>query len=118
MITREKVLEIQNYCFKNNVSIKDRIKELGITSWAYYQSKGRYTREDEESGEFVRISDGKAMSKQFTGDRPVPPPAEDVANQCYITVEMRTPSGTEVRIQGMMSPEHLREAVSAGGGHV
>jgi len=116
MITRQKVLEIQSYCADNNVTVKDRILELGIPEWEFYRSRRKYIKEDEENGSFVRLRDGSVISNPKDG--PAPHPPKNGANQSYLTVEMRTASGSEFRIQGMMSPEHLREVMMTGGGHV
>ena len=39
---------------------------------------------------------------------------EIVAIESYLTIELRTASGTAMRIQGCMTAAHLREIISAG----
>lgn len=35
-------------------------------------------------------------------------------NESYLTVELQTRTGTAMRIQGVMTPSHLRELIAAG----
>ena len=62
MITREEILSIEEYCVEHNVSHKDRLEELGISTWSYYAAKRKY-REDDKSGDatgqFVQLSSGR-----------------------------------------------------------
>lgn len=40
-------------------------------------------------------------------------PAEE-GNESYLTIELQTSTGTAMRIQGVMTPAHLRELITAG----
>ena len=44
--------------------------------------------------------------------KPVKPTEEK--NESYLTVELQTRTGTAMRIQGVMTPSHLRELIAAG----
>ncbi|MCC8175089.1 MAG: hypothetical protein LIO91_01455 [Bacteroidales bacterium] len=48
MLTKEEVLDIIAYCDENGVKREDRLKELGISRWAYYASRRRYVKEEAE----------------------------------------------------------------------
>ena len=39
MMTREEVAEIMTYCQEHTVSYKDRLAELGIAPWRFYDAK-------------------------------------------------------------------------------
>jgi len=39
MMTKEEIASIVLYCKDNNVSFKDRLRELGITPWRFYEAK-------------------------------------------------------------------------------
>ena len=41
-MTREKVAEILHYCKTKGITRKDRLKELGIAPWKFYEYKARY----------------------------------------------------------------------------
>lgn len=100
MLTREQILEIDHYCAEHKMSLVARMDEIGP-----------------ERGSFVQLTPGGTF---------VPPmmsPARtsgkssnkvDGAEASYLTVELRTASGTSMRIQGCLSAVHLREIISAG----
>lgn len=43
-MTREEVAEIMTYCQEHTVSYKDRLAELGIAPWRFYDAKSRYAK--------------------------------------------------------------------------
>ena len=45
MMTREEVAEIMTYCQEHTVSHKDRLAELGIAPWRFYDAKSRYAKQ-------------------------------------------------------------------------
>ena len=122
MITREEILSIEEYCVEHNVSHKDRLEELGISPWSYYAAKRKY-REDDKSGDatgqFVQLSSGRFVPQTMPPARtsgkagkPSKPPEEK--SESYLTIELQTRTGTAMRIQGVMTPAHLRELITAG----
>ena len=122
MMTREEVLSIEEYCAEHNVSHKDRLEELGISPWSYYAAKRKY-REDDKSGDtagqFVQLSSGRFVPQAMPPARTSgkvgkqPKSAENNA-ESYLTIEVQTRTGTAMRIQGVMTPAHLRELIAAG----
>ena len=126
MMTREEILSIEEYCAEHNVSHKDRLEELGISPWSYYAAKRKYREEDDKSGDatgqFVQLSSGRFVPQTMPPARtsgkagkcgkPVKP-AED-KSESYLTIELQTRTGTAMRIQGVMTPAHLRELIAAG----
>ena len=48
MMSKEEVAEIITYCREHNVRQCDRLKELGIASWRFYDARRKYTTESEK----------------------------------------------------------------------
>ena len=104
-MTREEILSIEEYCIEHNVSHKKRLEELEIPFWHFYKAKKKYRKDDEQgsrSGEFIQLSSDKACK-----------PTEE-KSESYLTIELQTRTGTAIRIQGVITPAHLRELIAAG----
>ena len=123
MITREEILSIEEYCAEHNVSHKDRLEELGISPWSYYAAKRKYREEDDKSGDatgqFVQLSSGRFVPQTMPPARTVGKSGKtvkptDERSESYLTIELQTRTGTAMRIQGVMTPAHLRELIAAG----
>ncbi len=120
MMTREEILAIDQYCQEHKVSIQKRLNELGIPFWRFYKAKHKYKLEDESSsgtGAFVQLPSGVFgpgnMPTRSTRRR-TSASNEQSIQESYLTIEVRTPCGTAMRIQGNMTAAHLREIISAG----
>lgn len=119
---REEILSIEEYCAEHKISHRRRLEELGIPFWNFYRSKRKYRMADESSdaaGQFIQLSSGRyvpqAMPPARTAGKSVKPvKAAEVKSESYLTVELQTRTGTAMRIQGVMTPVHLREIISAG----
>ena len=112
------------YCKKNNVSYKTRLAELGIPAWKFYDSKSRYALEQESSeskGEFLQLySDGTSVpmpSFAATSGRKAKG-RKEASSSRMLSIELRTPNGTMMRIQGEMGQDFLHSIIRASGGHV
>lgn len=124
MMTREEVAEVMTYCKKNGISYKARLAELGIPAWKFYDSKSRYALEQESSeakGEFLQLYDGGSSvpipSFAATSGRKAKGRKEASSSQ-LLSIELRTPNGTMMRIQGEMSQDVIQSIIRASGGHV
>lgn len=124
MLTREQILEVDTYCAEHNITQQQGLEELQIRRDQYYRWKKKYRDEDEsdqgpEAGAFLQLpSTGAFMS-------PMMPPARTSGKsrskngdsqpqeQSFLTVELRTASGSAMRIQGCMTAAHLRELIAA-----
>lgn len=121
-MTREEILSIEEYCIEHKVSHKKRLEELEIPFWHFYKAKKKYRKDDEQgsqSGEFIQLLSGRCVPQTM-------PPArtpgksnktcKSVAekSESYLTIELQTRTGTAIRIQGVISPAHLRELIAAG----
>lgn len=49
MMTKEDVAQVVAYCDENNVSQKQRLEELGIPAWKFYDAKRKYAPKLESS---------------------------------------------------------------------
>ena len=122
MLTREQVLEIQTYCAEHKITQGERLDELQIDKSQFYRWQRRYRQEDEQStdpGTFVQLTQGGAFVS------PMMPPARTSGKssskngdsqpqeQSFLTVELRTASGSAMRIQGCTTAAHLRELIAA-----
>ena len=122
MMTREEILSIEEYCAAHKVSHKKRLEELDIPFWHFYKAKKKYREEDGQegqSGQFIQLSSGRyvpqAMPPTRTSGRSGKPcKSFEEKDESYLTVELQTHTGTAIRIQGVMTPAHLRELIAAG----
>ena len=119
MMTREEILEIDRYCQEHKMSYRKRLDELHIPFWNFYKAKRKYRLEDESStsrGEFVQLVPGTFSSGMMPvrNGKKVAATKGGAETESFITVELRTASGTAIRIQGSMTAAHLRELISAG----
>lgn len=57
MMTKEEVAQVIAYCNENKVSYKQRLEELGVTSWSFYDAKRKYSpkTEGDNAGEFLQL---------------------------------------------------------------
>ena len=59
-MTKEEVAQVIAYCDENKISYKQRLAELGINPWNFYDAKRKYApkQEGESSGEFLQLVPG------------------------------------------------------------
>lgn len=123
-MTREEVAEVMTYCKENGISYKARLAELGIPAWKFYDSKARYALEQESAeskGEFLQLCAGGSFvpmpsfaatsGKKAKGKK-------DASVSQMLSIELRTPNGTMMRIQGEMSQSFIQSIIQASSSHV
>jgi len=122
MMTKEEVASIVAWCSEKKVSQKQRLAELGISEWQFYSSKRRYApkQEGENAGEFLQLVPGGS----FLPD-PIKPSRSRSSRQkeaergaVSVSIELRTPGGTVMRISGDLTGRELRDIIEASSGHV
>ena len=119
MMTREQILEIDQYCQEHKISYRKRLEDLNIPFWTFYKAKRKYRLQDEAArgtGEFIQMLPGTFSSRMMpvrNGRKPSSAKGGQEA-ESFLTIELRTASGTAMRIQGSMTAAHLREIISAG----
>ena len=119
MMTKEEVASIVKYSNDNGLSYKARLSELGVPDGRFFESKRHYAKEQassaSSSGEFLQLTAG--------GDF-VPMPAfaaktgrgfskKNSQAPRMISVELLTPNGTMMRIQGELDKECLQSIIQA-----
>lgn len=123
-MTKEEVAEIMTFCKEKGVSYKTRLAELGIPEWKFFDSKARYARQQAESpsaeGEFLRLTSGgefipmpsfaATTRRSFSRKKDQP--------QKMMNIELRTPNGTMMRIQGEMTLQYIQAIIQASSGRV
>ena len=118
-MTKEEVASIVKYCNDNGVSYKARLSELGVPEWKFFENKRRYAKEQASSalpaGEFLQLTAGgdfvpmpsfAAKTGRWLSKKNVQAPK-------MISVELRTPNGTMMRIQGELDKEYLQSIIQA-----
>lgn len=124
MMSKEEVAEIMTYCKEKGISYKSRLEELGIPAWKFFDSKSRYAKEQSESpssnGEFLQLTSGGAFvpmpSFAATTGRGFSKKKEQP--QKMMSIELRTPNGTMMRIQGEMTLQYIQAIIQASSGRV
>ena len=56
-MTKEEVARVIAYCDENKISYKQRLAELGVNPWSFYDAKRKYApkEEGENAGEFLQL---------------------------------------------------------------
>ena len=122
MMTKEEIAEIVTYCEEKKISYKQRLAELGINTWAFYDAKRKYApkQEGDNAGEFLQLIPGGSFlpnpikpsrsrsSRQKNADQ----------NVVSVSIELRTPTGTMMRINGNLTGRELKDIIIASSTHV
>ena len=128
MLSKEEVSDVISYCQEHGCTYKERLHELGIPEWKFYDSKYKYAiqeRKDSGKGRFLQLkpgSDGSlAPFPSFDSPkigRKADRPGSSSAPASMLSVELQTSTGTMMRIQGDMTPEHLAAIIQSSSRHV
>ncbi|MBO4724620.1 MAG: transposase [Bacteroidaceae bacterium] len=105
MLTREQIEEIQAESQEKGISIKKVLDEKGIPSHQYFWWKKKYARETIPEG-FVPVAGGMPpavmTATAYPGSRGKS--KADPASENWMSIELRTIAGTDMRIQGGLTP--------------
>lgn len=113
MLSKEEVLDIIAYCKENNVRRKDRLTELGIRGWSFYEARRRYLNEETEEGRnegrFVQLrSTGEFVPESITEmERNINPGKRVRTEPVEMKIECQTPRGGILRMTGKIPREFL-----------
>ena len=122
MMTKEEVAQVIAYCDENKISYKQRLSELGISPWNFYDAKRKYApkEEEENAGEFLQLIPGESFLPN-----PIKPSRsrsskqkESAQETVAVNIELRTPTGTMMRISGNLTGRELKEIIIASSTHV
>lgn len=119
MLSKEQILDIISYCKNNKISRKDRLKELGLSPWSFYQSRKKYlaleARSGSNVGEFVRLSStGEYVSDSVTGMEREVSPGKNIHSgegNGTVSIECRTVGGGMFRLHGVVTPAMLTSII-------
>ncbi len=121
-MTKEETAEIVSYCEEHKVSYKRRLSELGINTWTFYDAKRKYApkRGGDNAGEFFQLVPGDP----FLPD-PIKPARSRGGGQkelacgaVAVSIELRTPTGTMMRINGNLTGRELKDIILASSARV
>ena len=109
MLTREQIEEIQGDAREKGIAIKALLKEKGIPERQYFWWKRKYAKVEVPEG-FLPIAGGslpagmeaRASFAASRGKTKGVPTGEN-----WMSFELRTVSGTDMRIQGGLTPAML-----------
>jgi hypothetical protein len=117
MMTKEEVAQVITYCEENKISYKQRLAEMGVNPWSFYDAKRKYApkQEGDNAGEFLQLMPGEAFLPN-----PIKPSRSKSGKQknaekdvIAISIELRTPTGTLMRISGDLTGRDLRDIILA-----
>lgn len=106
MLTREQIEEIQAESREKGISIKTILEEKGIPSHQYFWWKRKYSKPDVPEG-FLPVVGGMPSTVMPIGSSPGTSRSKakvDPAGENWMNIEIRTVSGTDMRIQGGLTP--------------
>ena len=105
MLTQEQIEEIQAESREKGISIKKVLDEKGIPTHQYFWWKKKYAREAVPEG-FVPVAGGvpPAVMAAAMGAGSCGKAKSDPAGENWMSIELRTVAGTDMRIQGGLTP--------------
>ena len=122
MMTKEEVAAIVSYCQENKVSFKQRLAEMGIQEWTFYESKRKYAPKEvgEKAGEFLQLVPGGGFLPNPIRPSRSRSARQKAENSCVapVSIELRTVTGTEMRISGNLTGRQIQEIIIASSAHV
>ena len=100
-MTKEEVAQVIAYCDENKISYKQRLSELGISPWSFYDAKRKYAPKEEgdNAGEFLQlIPGGSFLPNPIKPSRSRSSKQKESAQETVaVSIELRTPTGTMLR---------------------
>ena len=108
MMTLDEIKSIESYCSEIGITIKQRLHDLIISESNFYYARRVLMRQSAPEGSFIQLSGSSNLSfpepsKPANGVRK----GKNIPVESYMTLELRTESGTAMRIQGNFTSEHL-----------
>ena len=121
MLTREEIADIVQCCNEYGVTYKNRLKEIGISEWRFYESKRRYAEaqaSERAAGEFLQLVRGNDSCPELLTSRKTGRGRKSEHESGPMSIEMRTQTGTELRIQGNLDATMVQAIIQASLSHV
>ena len=105
MLTREQIEEIQAESRERGIAIKRLLQEKGIPEHQYFWWKRKYSKAEVPEGFLPIAGSGLPVTASMPGSSPVRGKAKaDPAGENWMSIELRTVGGTDMRIQGGLTP--------------
>ena len=121
-MTKEEGAQVIAYCEENKISYKQCLSEFGISPWSFYDAKRKYApkEEGENAGEFLQlIPEVSFLPNPIKPSRSRSSKQKDsVQGAVAVSIELRTPTGTMMRISGNLTGRELKEIIIASSTHV
>lgn len=122
MMTKEEVAQVIAYCDENKISYKQRLSDLGIAPWTFYDAKRKYAPKEEgdNAGEFLQlVPEGSFLPNPIKPSRSRSSKQKDSSQGAVaVSIELRTPTGTMMRISGNLTGRELKDIIIASSTHV
>ena len=124
MMSSSEVNEIVRYCHENGLSYKERLTELGIAPWKFYDAKRHYNQKEASEGKFLQLTPGNSeqLSEFFGAPRPIgsrrKKSGKEKNQSTLVNIEMKTPRGNLLRIQGEFISRTIQDIILAFSGYV
>lgn len=85
-MTKEEIAEIVSYCEEKKISYKQRLAELGINAWSFYDAKRRYApkQEGDNAGEFLQLIPGGSFLRTLSSHRVREAQTENRRTECCV----------------------------------
>ena len=121
-MTKVEVAQVIAYCDENKISYKQRLSELGISPWRFYDAKRKYAPKEEgdNAGEFFQlIPGGSFLPNTIKPSRSCSSKQKESAQKTVgVKIKLRTPTGTMMRISGNLIGGELKKIILASSTHV
>ena len=106
MLTREQIEEIQTESREKGIPVKNLLKEKGIPDHQYFWWKRKYSRQEVPEG-FFPVAEGglsATIPSHISGSSLKGRSKADASGENWMSIELRTVAGTDMRIQGGLTP--------------
>lgn len=106
MLTREQIEEIQTESREKGIPVKNLLKEKGIPDHQYFWWKRKYSRQEVPEGFFPVAEGGLSATIPFriSGSSLKGRSKADASGENWMSIELRTVGGADMRIQGGLTP--------------
>lgn len=106
MLTREQIEEIQTESREKGIPVKNLLKEKGIPDHQYFWWKRKYSRQEVPEG-FFPVAEGglsATIPSHISGSSLKGRSKADASGENWMSIELRTVGGADMRIQGRLTP--------------
>lgn len=110
-LSKTEVMEIVAYCKENHVRYNDRLRELGVSQWNFYQSKKRHLLKEmadgSSDGEFIQLCSGRFVPSSLSAMEGEGSRTKKNIESSELKIECQTSRGGMLRMSGKISTSML-----------